>query len=179
MNRVALYMILPAAVPLFAEVPTKPAQDLSLHTARVRGVEVSFVDYHWQPELFEAMEDGSGTVPEARRDWVLARVAVEPDPMKVHGVDLRAGSYALSLFPNRDGNGMAIELRQVDVRRLFVNRNVMAPTPPGQTMYRAPADFDLLDPPTPRLDITATETADGVLLTVKYGNRRLSLALAR
>jgi len=51
----------PIAVALLAlafptQVPKEPAKDLFLHGVKAPGLEVRFVDYHWQPALFEAME---------------------------------------------------------------------------------------------------------------------------
>jgi hypothetical protein len=175
----ALYTMLVAAAPLLAQAPREPAADLSVRSTKVPGLEVRFVDYHWQPAIFEAMVKGSRETPEARRDWVIARVIVEPLPLKFEGVPLSAGSYALSLFPNKDGKGMAVELRRVDMRELYPKLDAMAPTPPGDTMYRAPATFEVLDPLAPRLDIAATEDSGAITLTVSYGDRRLALKLTR
>jgi hypothetical protein len=168
-----------AVFPLMGQTPKEPASDLSIHTASVPGLEIRYVNYHWQPALFEAMEKGTAAVPEAKRDWVLARVIVEPKPLNIEGVKLPLGSYALSLLPNSDGKGLGIELRNVDVRELYPNLNVMAPTPPGRTMYKAPAAFEVVNPPAPRLDIKASESEGAILLTVNYGNRRRSLKLTR
>jgi len=179
MTRAALYMILAAAAPLFAAAPKEPATDLSVLNSKVPGLEVRFVNYHWQPALFEAIAKGSRDTPEARRDWVLARVIVEPLPLKFEGVPLSAGSYALSLFPNQDGKGMVLELRKVDMREVYPKLNVMAPTPPGETMYRAPATFDIQDPLASRLDVALTEDAGAIALNVKYGDRHLALKLTR
>jgi hypothetical protein len=175
LSSAALSLMLAAAAPAAKE----PAMDLSMHSAKVPGLTVKFVDYHWQPELFEAMAKGSRDVAEARRDWVLARLMIEPHALKVERTALPAASYALSLFPNRNDEGMAIEIRRVDLRELPPDISVMAPTPPGETMYRAKAVFEAQDPPAPRLDITAVEDAKDVVLTVRYGDRRLSVRLTR
>ena len=57
-----------------AQVPKEPAKDLFMHCAKAPGIEIRFVDYHWQPALFEAMEKGTRAIPEATRNWVVARV---------------------------------------------------------------------------------------------------------
>jgi hypothetical protein len=49
-------------------VSREPAKDLFMHSAKGPGVEIHFVDYHWQPAMWEAMEKGSSTVPEATRN---------------------------------------------------------------------------------------------------------------
>src|SRR5262245_48417628 len=103
----AVFAVLAAATaaPVLADA-VEPAVDLSLHTSRLPGLEVRFVDYHWQPALFAAMEQAPSAAAEPRRDWVLARVSIEPSPLKIDDVALPPGSYALSLFPNVDGKGM-------------------------------------------------------------------------
>jgi hypothetical protein len=180
LTRPALF-VLAAAAPLMAQAPTPmpAARDLSTHTVKLPGLGVRFVDYHWQPALFEAMAKGSRDVPEATRDWVLARIVIEERPLTIEGARLIPGNYALSLFPNSDGKGMAIEIRRVDMREVYPNINALAPTPAGKTVYRGPAQFEALDPLAPRLGITATEEAGTVLVTVSYGDRRLSLKLKR
>jgi hypothetical protein len=62
-----------------AQVPKEPAKDLFMHSATAPGIEIHFADYHWQPALFEAMEKGSSSIPEARRNWVVARVIFDGD----------------------------------------------------------------------------------------------------
>ena len=178
LTRTTLLMLLTAA-PAFAQVPKKPAQDLSVHTTKVPGLEVRFVDYHWQPDLIAAMEKGSRDVPAAQRDWVLARVMVEPRPLKFEGVTLPLASYALSLFPNQDGKGLVLELRSVDMHAAILNMNAVGPAPKGETMWRGPAKFEIVSAVVPRLDIKATEVAGAPVVTVLYGDRRLSLKFAR
>jgi hypothetical protein len=168
-----------AGAPLVTQVPKEPAADLSVHRASLPGLEVRFVDYHWQPDLLAAMAKGPGEVAEARRDWVLARVVVESRPLALEGVTLPAGNYALSLWPNHDGKGMAVEMRLVDMRDLYPRLNVIAPTPPGRTVYKGPARFEVQDPPAPRLDIAAAEDSGPIVLTIRYGDRRLALTLTR
>ncbi len=160
-----------------AALPKEPARDLFLRTVKAPGIEVRFVDYHWQPALFDAMEKGSAGLPEARRDWVLARVVVELHPVTFEGARLSVGSYALTLWPNLDGKGMAIELRRVDMREVFPNLNAMAPAPRGETMFKAPARFEAQAPLAPRLDMTATDEGGATTLTVRYGDKRLSLKI--
>jgi hypothetical protein len=71
-----------------AQIPKEPAKDLFMHTLRAPGIEVRFVDYHWQPALFDAMEKGTTTVPEARRNWVIARVVLDQRALKLRGTAL-------------------------------------------------------------------------------------------
>jgi hypothetical protein len=172
------------AVALFAlllplQVPKEPAKDLFLHSDRKAGVEIRFVDYHWQPALFEAMASGKGDVPAAKDNWVLARVVLDHHPMTLEGKRLRVGNYGLALWPNVDGKGMQIEMRRVDMRDVYPSLNAMAPLPRGETFYKGPARFETASPLAERLDVRLDETAQGVVLTVRYGDRRLALNLTR
>jgi len=166
------------ALPLPVQTPMQPAQDLSLHTSKLPGIEIRFVDFHWQPALFEAMEKGESTIPEARRNWLLARVVTD-QPLTFEGKKVTSGNYAFALWPNLDGKGMAIELRRVDMRSVYPDLNAMAPAPPGETIYKGPATFEPLSPLAPRLDISLDEAGGKVNLVVRYGNRRLTAAFVR
>jgi len=169
--------VLAAALP--AQVPKEPAKDLFMHSARVPGVEIRFVDYHWQPAIFEAMERGTRNVPEATRNWVVVRVILDDRPLTLEGVKVAVGNYALALWPNLDGKGMAVELRQVDMRELYPNLNAMAPAPKGETVYKGPAKFESASTPAPRFDVTLTEGQGTVVLTIRYGDRLLPLTFKR
>jgi hypothetical protein len=160
-------------------VPTEPAKDLFLRSARVPGVEIRFVDYHWQPAIFEAMATGKGDVPEARRNWVVVRVILDQRPLTLEGKRLAVGNYALALWPNLDGKGMQVEMRRVDMRDVFPDLNAMAPAPRGETMYRGPAAFETVSPLQERLDVQLAEAGGTVVLALRYGDRRLALKLTR
>jgi hypothetical protein len=171
--------LLPFALLLPSQVPKEPAKDLFMHSARAGGLEIRFVDYHWQPAIFEAMASGRRDVPEARDNWVLARVVLTHDPLTLEGKRLRVGNYGLALWPNLDGKGMMIELRRVDMREVYPSLNAMAPVPRGETAYKGPARFETLSPLAERLDIQLGEAPAGVVLTVRYGDRRLVLNFTR
>jgi len=161
------------------QIPTEPAKDLFMHFLRVPGIEVRFVDYHWQPALFDAMEKGDATVPEARRNWVIARVTINQRPLRIHGKLMGVGTYALAWWPNLDGKGMAVEMRQVDMRDVFPNVNAIAPAPRGETIYKGPAAFETLSPLAPRFDATLNEEGETVTLSIRYGDRLLLVPLVR
>jgi hypothetical protein len=164
-------------VPL--QVPKEPAKDLFLRSANVPGIEMRFVDYHWQPAIFEAMASGKGDVPEAKRNWVVARIILDARPLTLEGKRLAVGNYGLALWPNLDGQGMQVEMRRVDMRDVFPDVNAMAPVPRGETYYKGPAQFETGLPLAERLDVQMTE-ADGVVtVTLRYGDRRLALKLTR
>jgi hypothetical protein len=160
-----------------AQTPMPFASDLSVHNSKLPGVEMRFVDFHWQPALFEAMEKGGSAIPEAQRNWVLARLITDV-PLTIEGTKLPAGNYAVALWPNLDGKGMGIEVRRVDMREVYPN-NAVAPAPAGKTVYKAAAKFEPLSPLAERLDVGLADDAGKVALTVHYGNRRLALTLAR
>ncbi len=166
-----------AAAQAPAEAPKHAAKDLFMHSARVPNVEVRFVDYHWQPALFEAMQKGSRDEPLAQRDWVVARVILEQRPMTLEGKRLPVGNYALTLWPNLDGKGMTYELRQVDMRELYPDINAMAPAPRGETHYTGPARFVAAMPFADRMEVATTEEQGAVLLTISYGGQRLPVKL--
>jgi hypothetical protein len=170
-----LALLLPGQAP----VPKEPAKDLFLRSATVPGVEIRFVDYHWHPALFEAMASGKGNIPEAKRNWVVVRVILDQRPLTLEGKRLAVGNYALALWPNLDGKGMQYEMRRVDMRDVFPDLNAMAPAPKGETIYKGPATFETESPVADRLSATIAEAEGGILLTLRYGDRRLPLKLTR
>ena len=176
MSRIALAVL---ALALPGQVPQEPAKDLSLHFEKAPGIEVRFVDYHWQPALFEAMQKGRKDIPEATRNWVVARVMVETRPFTLGGAKMAVGSYALMLWPNLDGKGMAVEVRRVDMRDVLPKINAIAPAPPGETIYRGPARFETASPLADRLSVKVTEGEGTIVLTLRYGDRVLPLTLTR
>ena len=167
------------AAALLGQVPKEPAKDLFMHSAKAPGLEVRFVDYHWQAALFQAMEKGTRDVPEATRNWVVARVMVDERPFTLGGVKMPVGSYALTLWPNLDGQGMAVEMRRVDMRDVFPSLDAMAPAPKGETIHKGPARFEDASPLASRLEVRVEERVGAVVLTLLYGDRRLSVSLAR
>src|SRR5262245_24210793 len=162
-----------------AQAPKEPAKDLFLHSEKAPGVEVRFVDYHWHPTIFEAMASGKGNVPEAKRNWVVMRMILDQRPLTFEGKRLPVGNFGIALWPNLDGKGMQVEVRQVDMRDVFPNLNAMAPVPKGETMYKGLAKFETLSPAAERLAVTVSEGDGTVVLTFLYGDRRLPLTFQR
>ena len=74
-------------------------------------------------------------------------------PLTLEGVKLPVGNYALALWPNLDGKGMAVEMRQVDMREVYPDLNAMAPAPKGETVYKGPARFETGARSRPRFDV--------------------------
>src|SRR4030042_197966 len=162
-----------------AQVPKEPAKDLSLHFEKAPGIEVRFVDYHWQPALFEAMEKGTRAIPDATRNWVVARVNIETRPFSLAGGRMAVGTYAFTLWPTLDGKGMAVEMRRVDMRDVFPDVNAIAPAPRGETIYKGPARFETASPAASRMDVAVTEGEGTGVLPLTYGDRPPALALTR
>ena len=89
------------------------------------------------------------------------------------------GTYALTWWPNLDGKGMAIEVRQVDMRDVFPDVNAVAPAPRGETIYKGLAAFETVSPLAPRFDATLDEEGGTLTLTIRYGDRRLQVPFVR
>jgi hypothetical protein len=168
------------ALALPAQIPKEPAKDLFMHSAKAPGVEIRFVDYHWHPALWEAMEKGSRTVPEATRNWVVARVVLDDRPLTLGSSRLAVGNYGLLLWPNLDGKGMAIEMRRIDMREVYPDVNAIAPAPRGETVYKEPATFEAGQPLASRFNIEMrSDDPAKVTLTILYGDRRLVVTFVR
>src|SRR5262245_33037546 len=146
--------------------PKSPATDLSLHTVKQPGIGARFVDWHWRPDLFEAMEKGGSSIPEAQRNWIVARLVTEA-PFTFEGKKLVHSNYGLGLWPNLDGKGMAVELRRVDMRDVLV-RNAMAELPKGETIYKGPANFETTTDSAERMDVKLVEGDKAVNLELRY-----------
>jgi hypothetical protein len=179
MKAMALALLALALPAQPAQVPKQPAKDLFMHSMKAPGFELRFVDYHWQPALFDAMEKGSRAIPEATRNWVIARIILDNRPLTLGDKRLPVGNYALVLWPNLDGKGMAVEMRQVDMREVYPDVNAIAPAPKGETMYKGQMTFDTVDDVAPRFDITLSPDDTKVATTILYGNRRLVLSFVR
>ncbi len=170
--------VLALAIP--AQAPMEPAKDLFMHSAQAPGVEIRFVDYHWQPAIFAAMEKGDQSVPEATRNWVVARVILDARPLTLGTSRLPVGNYGLVLWPNLDGTGMAVEMRRIDMREVYPDVNAIAPAPRGETLYKAPAKFESGQPLAARFNIELGSADPAkVTLTILYGDRRLVVTLVR
>ncbi len=160
------------------QVPKEPAKDLFMHSAKVPGVEIRWVDYHWQPAIFAAMEKGDRSVPLATRNWVVVRLILSDRPLTIEGVKVPVGNYAVALWPNLDGKGMQVEIRRVDMRELYPTINAMAPAPRGETTYKGPARFETA-PSASRFEAALAEGNGKVVLSIHYGDRTLTLTFTR
>jgi hypothetical protein len=171
MHRLALACCL-AALPAAAL-----AQPRSVHKEKASGAEVEFVDHPWRPDIFAAFESGSAAT-EAPRAWAFARLSTS----WFLGIDrtvLMPGRYVLVLTPKAGDLPMSLELRRGDGREIFADLSVMAAPAGGETVYKSAATFAVGTDPVPALDITLAGWSDGLVLTVRYGNRKLTKELAR
>jgi len=159
--------------------PTAPAKDLSLHLLKAPGIGVKYVDYHWQPELFAALEKGAPGGA-AQRSWVVGRMLTEGKTLMLGDVAIKPGNYALVLWPaSAPGEEMAFEIRRVDMRDVFLDMNVMGPAPKGETVYKAATRMEKGAPVVERFTMGLTD-ADGVVtITADYGDRRGGMVLKR
>jgi hypothetical protein len=155
----------------------KPATDLSVHNEKVPGVEVRFVDWHWRPELFAAMEKGGSKAPEAQRNWGVLRL-VNEDALTIEKTRLRAGNYGVALWPSKDAQGLTFEIREIDMRRVYAP-DAFAPLPEGKTMWKGPAKFETVPDTAERFTVSLAEEAGKVNVTIRYGNRRAVLSFSR
>jgi hypothetical protein len=167
---IACLLALPSAA--VAQAPGR-----SIHKDKVSGAEVEFVDHPWRPDVFAAFESGE-TRPGGKRAWAFARLTTSWY-LSIGGTVLLPGRYVLVLTPKTGELPMTLELRRGEGREIFADLTAMATPAGGETVYKSPASFATGTEPVPVLDITLAGWSDGVALTVRYGNRKLTKELAR
>src|SRR4029453_5473608 len=167
---IACLLALPSAA--VAQAPGR-----SIHKDRVSGAEVEFVDHPWRPDVFAAFGSG-GTRPREKRGGAFPRLATSWY-LSIGGTVLVPGRYVLVLTPKTGELPMTLELRRGDGREIFADLSAMATPAGGETVYKSPASFANGTEPVPGLDITWAGWSDGVALTLRYGNRKLTKELAR
>ncbi len=146
--------------------------------AKAPGVEVRYLDFRWDEEAFTALEKG-GSHPAAQRSWVLARLMLQMEPLKWNGKTIPVGPVILVLNPAKGSAGPTLELRYIDMREVFVDMNVIAEPPAGETYQKAPAAFVTVDSVAQRLEVTVAEKGKAYELSVHYGNRKATISLTR
>jgi hypothetical protein len=137
-------------------------------------LELRYVDFGWAPEAFTAMEQG-GKHPAAGRDWMLALLRFG-DPLRFEGRTIPVGPALLVLVPKRGEAPMTLELREVDVRDMLFEPNVIG-TPPvkGERIKSRPAGFEKVPEMAERLDMKLTAAGRDTLLTIRFGDRKTEL----
>ena len=152
--------------------PAGPARPrITLQSAKVPSLIVSYLSLPWGPNTFATMEKAGDTFYN-KRLWPFAQLTTETT-VSLEGTPIPPGRYALLFHPNGPTNqGMSLEVRAVDADFLEPG-NAMAPAPEGKTVLRVPARFETVADTAPALAI-ALDPGKGVTsLTVRYGDRRL------
>jgi hypothetical protein len=146
--------------------------------AKAPGLEVRYLDFRWDEAAFTALEKG-GSHPAAQRSWVLARLLLQQEPLKWNGKTIPVGPAILVLNPRKGSVGPTLELRYIDMREVFVDMNVIAEPPDGETYQKAPAAFQTVAGIAPLLDVSVEEKGKAFDLSVHYGNRKATISLTR
>jgi hypothetical protein len=173
-----------ATVGTLALASPSAAQEISpnapkfVKSVKAPGLEVRFLDFRWDEEAFRSLEQG-GSHPAARRSWVLARLMLQTDPLKWNGKLVPVGPALLVLNPKKGNEPATMEIRYIDMREVFVDMNVIAEPPEGETYAKAPANFAKVDTTLPRLDVTLKDNGQSYDLGVQYGNRKTMVTLTR
>jgi hypothetical protein len=161
------------------QIPKEPAKDLFVHQLHVPGLEVRFVDYHFQPAVFESFEKG-GELPAGNTNWIIARLIVENRALHVGDKLIGVGNYALAVWPRGKDHPTTLEIREVDMRLLVPSINVLSPLPQeGETAYRGTAVFEPAGTNNPRMDATLVDGDGKATLTILWGDRRLVVPFVR
>ncbi len=136
-----------------------------------------YLDFRWDPAAFSALTKG-GAHPVGGRSWALARLLVTMDPFKCQGAVLPVGPALLILNPAQGSAGATLELRSIDMREVFVDMNVIAEPPPGDSYFKVPAAFRKVATTANRLEMTLAQGSSGSLdLTVHYGDQAIGITL--
>ena len=147
-------------------------------SVKAPGLDVRYLDFKWDAEAFATLQNG-GPHPVGRRSWVLARLLVTADPFRCAGKAIPVGPALLILNPAKAGAGPTLELRYIDLREVFIDLNVVAEPPPGETYYQGPAAFKKVATTAARLDIALTEGKGTIDIITRYGDREALLTLVR
>jgi hypothetical protein len=154
-----------------AENMPKQITSVTLGDVRVR-----YLDFKWDEEAFEALEKG-GDRPGAKRSWAIARL-YPAKPIVIDGHPVVAGNL-LILNPAKDERPMTLEVRVIDMREVWVEPNVVAEPPAGQTIHVENAEFKTVDELAERLTIALAEGDGTIKLSIHYGNRLATMEFER
>jgi hypothetical protein len=170
-----------SAVVFAAGVATAGAQKVENAPTAITAVElgdvkVRYLNFKWDKEAFEALEKG-GDAPAAKRSWAIARLFPEK-PIMVDGKRISGGNL-LILNPARPDTPMTFEVRVIDMREIWVDANVIAEPPAGQTLLVKPARFEKTDSVADRLTLALSEGAGKITLSIHYGDRLAKLEFVR
>ena len=176
----ALGLTLVLGAPVHAQKPDRPEPNAPeyIKSSKAPGLTVRYLDFLWDAEAFDAVEKG-GSHRAASRSWVLARLMLEQVPLKWNGKWIPVGPNVLVLNPARGGAGPTLEARYIDMREVFVDMNVIAEPPEGETYQKVPAAFKKVDGIAPNLTLSLQEKGGTYDLGVQYGNNTATVTLTR
>jgi hypothetical protein len=146
-----------------------------LKIVRVPNVELRYVDFGWSPEAFAALETGADH-PAAKRSWMLVLLRLQR-AVRFEGKPVLIGASLLILNPKQGETPFNIELRDIDMRDLYFEPNVIGTPPKGRTINVVPAHFETVPETKERLEITAAADGADTVITVHYGNRKTTVKL--
>src|SRR5262249_31928091 len=164
-----------ALAALAASVAAQDTLPKFLKIVRAPDVELRYVDFGWSPEAFAALETG-GDHPAARRSWMLALLRLNRG-MRFGGKPVLIGASLLILNPKQGDAPFNIELRDIDMRDLYFQENVIGTPPKGRTIAVMPAHFETVPETKDRLAITVAPSGNDTVITVHYGNRKTTVTL--
>jgi hypothetical protein len=167
----AVLFVLPA---LAQEAP--PNAPHYVKSLQAPGLDVRYLDFRWDQDAFASLTKG-GAHPVGRRSWAVARLLVTMDPFKCAGKLVPVGPALLILNPAEGNAGATLELRSIDMRDVFVDMNVIAEPPPGDTYYKVPAVFRKVTTTATRLNMTLAQSGSGLDLTLQYGDQQIGITL--
>ena len=147
-----------------------------VHSVKAPGIDVRFLDFKWDPVVFETLEKG-GSAPAGRRSWVLARILLTTDPMRWDGKILPVGPSLLVLNPAKGNEGPTLDIRYIDLRDVFMNLNVVAEPPPTEIYKQVPVVFQKAESTAPLFDMTLNVKGKTFELGIHYGDRKTTVTL--
>jgi hypothetical protein len=150
------------------------AQPAGLRVEKGSQLEVRFVGYPWRPDIFQGFEEGGANA----RSWAFARL-VASSSFALDGTRLVPGHYAMVLNPKTGTLPMTLELRRTSASEFLLDVPERPAPPAGESVYKRSVTFKPGSEPTPVLDVTIASWAEGSLLTIRYGDRKLVLELPR
>ena len=167
------------ALALLAGAQGRAADDVVpefLKIDKLADVDLRWVDFGWSPEAFAAMETGADH-PAAKRSWMLALVRLPIAPRFFHGRAIPVGANALILHPRQGDEPMRLEMRDIDMRDMYVEPNVIGPPPKGHHLKTVPVTWDKVPIVAERLTMSLAEEGRTVVVTIHYGDRQTKVRL--
>jgi hypothetical protein len=172
-----LTVLVQAGAQAGAPAPAEPKRPpIVIQSASSDPVSVHYLNIPWGPNTFAAMEKPGDSFYN-KRPWPFARLETAR-AVTLEETRIPAGNYALVFHPNTpDDTGMTLEVRRIAVPEFLQAGNVMTAAPEGESVWKGPVRFAVTAETAPSLAIDLLRAASGVSLTVRYGDRRLVVAL--